>query len=145
MRVLEHSERHALLTESLTTHATALARLGQYGAALTTFRRALDLTQRIGSQVRAAEVALAVFQEMGDRLAVVEEQLPITGRKLIEEVRALEHKLIKHALESTEGSITYAARNLGMSYQALTYMLETRHKDLLPERSPSRRRPRKQG
>ena len=28
VRVLEHSERHALLAESLTTHATALARLG---------------------------------------------------------------------------------------------------------------------
>ncbi len=143
VRVLENSERHALLAEALTTHATSLARLGQYSAALATFRRALDLTQRIGSQVRAAEVALAIFQEMGDRLAVVEEPLTITGRKLSEEVRALEHKLIKHALESTEGSLTYAARNLGMSYQALTYMLETRHKDLLPERSPARRRQRK--
>jgi len=144
VRVLEHSERHALLAESLTTHATALARLGQYGAALATFRRALDLSQRIGAQVRAAEVALTVFQEMGDRLAVVEEQLPVTGRKLSEEVRALEEKLIKHALEANQGSITYAARTLGMSYQALTYMLETRHKDLVEERSPVRRRSRKQ-
>ena len=144
VRVLEHSERHALLAESLTTHATALARLGQYGAALATFRRALDLSQRIGAQVRAAEVALTMFQEMGDRLAVVEEQLPITGRKLSEEVRALEEKLIKHALEANQGSITYAARTLGMSYQALTYMLETRHKDLVEERSPVRRRSRKQ-
>lgn len=143
VRVLEHSERQALLAESLTTHATALARLGQYSAALATFRRALDLSQRIGAEVRAAQVALAVFQEMGDRLAVVDDQLPITGRKLVEEVRALEHKLIKHALESTEGSITYAARNLGMSYQALTYMLETRHQDLLTIRFPLRRRPRK--
>ena len=81
---------------------------------------------------------------MGDRLSVVEEQLTITGRKLSEEVRALEHNLIKHALDATDGSITFAARNLGMSYQALTYMLETRHKDLLPERSPVRHRQRKQ-
>lgn len=144
VRILETSERHAFFAESLITHATALARLGQYGAALTTFRRALDLSQRLGSHNRAAEVALAVFQEMGDRLSVVEEQLTITGRKLSEEVRALEHNLIKHALEATEGSITYAARNLGMSYQALTYMLETRHKDLVPERSPVRHRQRKQ-
>jgi tetratricopeptide (TPR) repeat protein len=143
VRVLESSERHALLAESLTTHATALARLGQYGAALATFRRALDLSQTIGAQVRAAEVALAVFQEMGDRLAVVEKSFPITGCRLSEEVRALEHSLIKHALESTDGSLTYAAHHLGMSYQALTYMLETRHKDLMPERSPVRRRQRK--
>ena len=145
VRILENSEKHAFLAESLITHATALARLGQYGAALATFRRALDLSQRIGDHNRAAEVTLAVFQEMGDRLAIVEEQLPITGRKLSEEVRALEQKLIKHALLATGGSITYAARNLGMSYQALTYMLETRHKDLLPERSPVRHRQRKRG
>jgi tetratricopeptide (TPR) repeat protein len=144
VRVLEHSERHALLAESLTTHATALARLGQYGAALVTFRRALDLSQRIGSHARAAEVALAVFQEMGDRLAVAEEPLTITGRKLSEEVRDLEQKLIKRALEATNGSITYAARYLGMSYQALTYMLETRHKDLISDRIPVRPRQRKQ-
>ena len=80
---------------------------------------------------------------MGDRLSVVEEQLTITGRKLSEEVRALEHNLIKHALDATEGSITFAARNLGMSYQALTYMLETRHQDLLPERTPVRHRKRR--
>jgi DNA-binding NtrC family response regulator len=144
VRVLEHSERHALLAESLTTHATALARLGQYGAALVTFRRALDLSQRIGSHARAAEVALAVFQEMGDRLAVAEEPLTITGRKLSEEVRDLEQKLIKRALDATNGSITYAARYLGMSYQALTYMLETRHKDLISDRIPVRPRQRKQ-
>lgn len=143
VRILEDSERHALLAESLTTHATALARLGQYGAALTAFRRALDLSQRVGSDTRAAEVALAVFQEIGDRLSVVEGSLTITGRKLSEEVQSLEHNLIKHALDATEGSITYAARNLGMSYQALTYMLETRHKDLMPERSPIRHRQRR--
>src|SRR5215208_3244613 len=98
VRVLENGERHAFLAELLTTHATALARLGQYGAALATFRRALDLCQRIGSHDHASEVAFTVFQEMGERLAVVEEQLTITGRKLSDEVRALEYKLIKHAL-----------------------------------------------
>ena len=40
--------------------------------------------------------------------------------------------------------MTYAARSLGMSYQALNYMLKTRHKDLLKERTPVRRRKRKQ-
>lgn len=34
VRSVEHSDRHSLLAEALTTHATALARLGQYGNAL---------------------------------------------------------------------------------------------------------------
>jgi tetratricopeptide (TPR) repeat protein len=143
VRTLEQSDLQAPLAESLTTYGKALARLENYGMALSAFRRAIELSQYLGSHNRAAEVALAVFQEMGDRLAVVEERKAISGRKLTEEVHALEHDLIKQALESTDGSITYAARNLGMSYQALTYILETRHKDLMPVRSSVRRRPRK--
>jgi hypothetical protein len=37
----------------------------------------------------------------------------------------------------------YEERLAGMSWQALAYMLETRHKDLLKYRTPVRRRPRK--
>ena len=143
VRVLEDSDRQSLLAEALTTHGTTLARLGHYSAALTTFRRALDLSQRIGALNNAADIALTVFREIGDRLAVVEVARPIAGRSLTEEVQSLEHDLIKHALEANQGSITYAAQTLGMSYQALTYMLETRHKDLVEERSPVRRRSRK--
>ncbi len=143
VRILENSDRQSLLAEALTTHGTALARLRHYSAALAIFRRALDLSQHINDRNRAADVALTVFQELGDRLAVVEEPRPVTGRNLTEEVRSLEHDLIKHALEANQGSITYAAYALGMSYQALTYMLKTRHKDLFKERTPVRRRPRK--
>lgn len=45
--------------------------------------------------------------------------------------------------ENAEGSVVHAARSLGISFQALTYMLETRHKDLLSYRTPVRKRPRK--
>jgi molybdenum-dependent DNA-binding transcriptional regulator ModE len=48
--------------------------------------------------------------------------------------------LIKHALEAHEGSVTRAAKTLGISYQELHYMLETRHKDLLRYRTPVKRR-----
>lgn len=58
------------LVESLTTHGTALARLGNYSAALATFRRGIDGSQEIGSLNRAGQVALTVFQEIGERLAV---------------------------------------------------------------------------
>lgn len=143
VRVLEKSDRQSLLAESLTTHGIALARLGYFSAALATFRRAIDLSKQIGSLRRAAEVALTLLDELGDRLVVVEKTKPISGRKLSAERKSLEHDLIKHALDVAGGSITYAARSLGMSHQTLNYMLETRHRDLLKKRTPVRRRPRK--
>jgi len=145
VRILEKSERQSLLAESLITHGVALARLGYYSAALATFRRAIDLSQQIGSRNRAADAALTVFQELGDRLVVVEKTRPISGQQLSVEIESIEHDLIKHALDAAQGSITYAARSLGVSHQTLNYMLETRHKDLLNKRSPVRRRPRKDG
>ena len=61
----------AELAESLTTHGRALARLENYGMALTALRRAVSLSPKIGSHTRAAEAAFAVFQEMEERLAVI--------------------------------------------------------------------------
>lgn len=51
--------------------------------------------------------------------------------------------LIKRALKQSDGSVTRAGSLLGMSYQALCYVLESRHKDLLTERTPIRRRGKK--
>ena len=144
VRTLEGSDRQSLLAEALATHGTALARLGRHSAALVAFQRAIAVSQHIGSMSRAAHVALTLVQELGDRLTVAESTLPISGRTLSEDLRALEHDLIKQALEQSEGSITYAARSLGMTYQNLDYALNTRHKDLLKKRAPVRRRPRKQ-
>ena len=144
VRVVEKSDRQSLAAESLTTHGIALARLGYYSTALATFWRAIELSKQIGSLHRAAEVALTVFEELGDCVAVVEKNKPVSGRKLSAERKSLEHDLIGHALDVAQGSITYAARSLGMSHQTLNYMLHTRHKDLLKNRTPVRRRPRKQ-
>ena len=55
-----------------------------------------------------------------------------------------EHELIKQALEQSNGIITHAADLLGTTYQGLSYILETRHRDLLKARTPIRRRPRSQ-
>lgn len=51
-----------------------------------------------------------------------------------------EGALVKKALLQTNGSITRTASLLGVSYQYLGYMLETRHKDLIKDRTPIRRR-----
>jgi DNA-binding NtrC family response regulator len=54
-----------------------------------------------------------------------------------------EGALIKKALAQSNGSVTHAASLLGMSYQALCYVLDTRHKSLLKDRTPIRRRTRR--
>ena len=141
VRTLEKSDMRAPLAESLTTHGRALARLENYGMALSTFRRAIDLSRRLGCLNHAADAALAVFEEMSERLAVMDQRNIIAGRNLTEEIQSLEHDLIKHALETNNGSVTRSARALGISYQELTYMLNTRHADLLNLRTPPRRRP----
>jgi tetratricopeptide (TPR) repeat protein len=143
VRTLENSGRHALLTEALITHGRALARLGNYSASLSTFRRAIALAQHVGSINRAAEAALLAFDEIGEHLSTFAERKLNSDGTLGEEIQSFEHDLIKRALERAQGSVTHAARSLGTSYQALSYMLETRHKNLLKERTPVRPRSRK--
>jgi tetratricopeptide (TPR) repeat protein len=59
------------------------------------------------------------------------------------EVLKFEGRVIQRALAKANGSLTRAAASLSMSYQALAYILESRQKDLLKERSPIRRRSRR--
>ena len=59
------------------------------------------------------------------------------------EVLKYEGLLIRGALAKANGSLTRAAGLLSMSYQALAYIIESRQKDLVKERSPIRRRSRK--
>ena len=59
------------------------------------------------------------------------------------QVLSFERKLISHALARANGRVTRAASLLGTSYQGLAYIIGSRHKDLLKERSPVRPRGRK--
>jgi tetratricopeptide (TPR) repeat protein len=59
---------------------------------------------------------------------------------LPEEVLKFERTLISQTLAKVNGSITSAAKLLGVSHQRLAYILETRHRDLFKERTPVRRR-----
>ncbi len=54
-----------------------------------------------------------------------------------------ENSIIRRALAQTNGSVSHAAKLLRLSHQGLAYIIESRHRDLLPKRSPIRRRPRK--
>jgi tetratricopeptide (TPR) repeat protein len=68
----EKSGRHALLAEALITHGRALARLGNHNAALAAFRRAIESCEHTGNRNRAAEAALAAFQELGEYFFIEE-------------------------------------------------------------------------
>ena len=143
VRSLEKSGRHALLAEALITHGRALARLKRYGASLGAFRRSADLSALIGNTDRAAEAALAAFQELREHLVAWESGNHISGRGWCNDKQSREHDVIKLALQNAKGSITHAARDLGVSYQWLSYKLRTTYKDLLKERTPVRHRKRR--
>ncbi len=51
-----------------------------------------------------------------------------------------ERDMIRKALAQANGSVTHAAILLGLSYQALAYIIESRHRELLKDRTPIRRR-----
>jgi tetratricopeptide (TPR) repeat protein len=55
-------------------------------------------------------------------------------------VHEFEAKLIGQALEAAGGSVTKAARILGLPHQTLSAMLSTRHKALTGKRKPAQRR-----
>lgn len=59
---------------------------------------------------------------------------------LQEKMLKYEGAMIKQALAQANGSVTHAASLLGLKYQALIYIIEARHKDLLELRSPVYRR-----
>jgi tetratricopeptide (TPR) repeat protein len=65
---------------------------------------------------------------------------PWTGCNLEHEVLLYEGKLIKRALETARGSVTRAARLLGITHQGLAFILQGRHKSLLAARTPARPR-----
>jgi tetratricopeptide (TPR) repeat protein len=62
------------------------------------------------------------------------------GFSLDTEVLRYEGSLIRRALEESGGSVTRAARLLGVTHQGLAFILNGRHSDLLSIRSPVKRR-----
>lgn len=62
------------------------------------------------------------------------------GCSFEEEVLRYEASLIKLALENAKGSVTRAARLLGITHQRLCSMLQGRHKNLLVAKKPAQRR-----
>lgn len=60
----------------------------------------------------------------------------VASVSLEELVLSYEGELIRKALESSGGSVTRAARSLGITHQGLAFILNGRHRDLLSVRTP---------
>lgn len=93
------------------------------------------------------------FKAAGKKLALELRSATKTGNatqllfnqpcNMSEEMLAFERSLIRGALAKVDGRISHAASLLSIGRQRLAYILETRHKDLLNERTPIHRRARK--
>jgi tetratricopeptide (TPR) repeat protein len=94
---------------------------------------------------RFTVAAEKVFAGLNRKLTAAEATEDLSNKPCDLQKEMLRHEglLIKEALSKTNGRLTEAAAQLNMSYQALAYILEGRHKDLLKDRSPIRRRARR--
>jgi hypothetical protein len=91
-------------------------------------------------RVLAAEFAGVKAEALGTEVfGNVPTSLP-QGFSLDTEVLRYEGSLIRKALEESGGSVTRAARLLGVTHQGLAFILNGRHSDLLSIRTPVKKR-----
>jgi tetratricopeptide (TPR) repeat protein len=103
-----------------------------------------SICKRLGEcarRVLAAEFARvkARAESAVDAFGRVPASLP-PGFSLDSEVLRYEGSLIRKALEESGGSVTRAARLLGVTHQGLAFILNGRHSDLLSIRTPVKKR-----
>lgn len=103
-----------------------------------------DILLRVNAAAR--KVIIRSRSELGGEETAAEDPIEALFNKPVDlqsEVLKFEGRVIQRALGKANGSLTRAAASLSMSYQALAYILESRQKDLLKERTPIRRRSRR--
>jgi tetratricopeptide (TPR) repeat protein len=98
-----------------------------------------DLLRRLNAAAR--RVLARLHGERGAEEAT--EALVNRPGDLQSQVLKYERMLIRQALARANGRLTRAASLLGVSYQGLGYIIQSRHRDLLKERSPVRPRARR--
>ena len=74
---------------------------------------------------------------LGSRTSAATQPTP-TLASFEEQVGQFESTLIRQALEDANGSVTRAARTLGLTHQGLCYIINHRHQSLLSARAPIR-------
>jgi tetratricopeptide (TPR) repeat protein len=102
-------------------------------------------SQNRGLMVRLGECARRVLAATDNQVTTDSTMpgVPVSmppGFSLDAEVLRYEGNLIRKALEESGGSVTRAARLLGVTHQGLAFILNGRHSDLLSIRTPVKRR-----
>jgi tetratricopeptide (TPR) repeat protein len=115
-------------------------------AAFQQAREWLSASQSQEVVLRLADAAGKVVANMREEVKAEEatEILLTKPGDLEKQVLKYEGALIKRALAQSDGVVTHAASLLGLSYQGLCYIIATRHKTLLKDRTPVRRRAKSQ-
>ena len=98
-----------------------------------------SLMTRLGECARRVLIITANEATDDDTHDAIPAALP-SGFSLDAEVLRYEGNLIRKALEDSGGSVTRAARLLGVTHQGLAFILNGRHSDLLSIRTPVKRR-----
>ena len=98
-----------------------------------------SLMTRLGQCARHVLAAAANEDTSENTTAAVPVSMP-PGFSLDAEVLRYEGNLIRKALQESGGSVTRAARLLGVTHQGLAFILNGRHSDLLSIRTPVKRR-----
>ncbi len=98
----------------------------------------LSLKTRLGECAR--RVLLIALENPNEATPAATGVALTPGFSLDTEVLRYEGSLIRRALEESGGSVTRAARLLGVTHQGLAFILNGRHNDLLSIRSPVKRR-----
>ena len=124
--------------EELSTHLSNDALQKYYRTA----EMLLSNSQNQTIKTRLGECARRVLTTtLNTSATVTAEQAPIPkGFSLDAEVLRYEGTLIRRALEESGGSVTRAARLLGVTHQGLAFILNGRHSDLQAIRTPVKRR-----
>jgi CheY-like chemotaxis protein len=69
VQMLETGGEQSLLAEALTTHGTALARLGDSEQARAAFQRAIEVAEHVGDVESAGTAALIMFEQLSEQLS----------------------------------------------------------------------------
>ena len=133
--------------EELNAHLSVNALQEYYRTAEELLARSQNrsLKTRLGEcarRVLAAEFAgVESTNALGSVADTSSSALPMSsGFSLDTEVLRYEGSLIRKALEDSGGSVTRAARMLGVTHQGLAFILNGRHSDLLAIRTPVKKR-----
>jgi len=137
---LEGSGRAKLsVIEELTAQTTPLELAATYEAAIDLLKNSQEPTTT-SRLVSAARIVISALGESGDdpQPAIAESWDNFSIKR---EVRAFEKSLIERALRDSGGAVTKAAHLLGFRHhQSLISLINSRHRDLLVQRSAVRPR-----